>query len=154
MGDYERSATVPMPVDDLFEYLSHVENLPTYMARMTQARQVSGDEVSVEARLEPGDGASSGSGEGGPDGGGPDGGGPDGGGERTVRGEAWFRIDAERHRLEWGAAGPHDYHGELEVSEGGSGATVVVRLHTLHDDTAAIEEGLAETLSNIERITV
>ena len=141
MGDYERSATVPMPVDDLFEYLSHVENLPTYMARMTQARQVSGDEVSVEARLEPGDGV-------------PDGGAPDGGGERTVRGEAWFRIDAERHRLEWGAAGPHDYHGELEVSEGGSGATVVVRLHTLHDDTAAIEEGLAETLSNIERITV
>ena len=141
MGDYERSTTVPVPVDDLFEYLSHVENLPTYLARMTQARHVSGDEVSVEARLEPGDGV-------------PDGGAPDGGGERTVRGEAWFRIDAERHRLEWGAAGPHDYHGELEVSEGGSGATVVVRLHTLHDDTAAIEEGLAETLSNIERITV
>jgi uncharacterized membrane protein len=131
MGDYERSTTVRMPVDDLFEYLSRIENLPTYMSRMTQARHVTGDEVHVEARIEPADGAD---------------------GERTVGGEAWFRIDADRRTLEWGSPGPHDYHGELEVAEGGSGATVVVRLHTMHDDAESIEDGLARTLANIEQL--
>jgi hypothetical protein len=28
MGDYHRSTTVALPVDDLFEYLSRVDNLP------------------------------------------------------------------------------------------------------------------------------
>jgi len=130
MGDYERTVTVPMPVDDLFDYLSHVENLPRYMSRLTQARHTTGDEVHVEARIDPGDGD-----------------------ERTVGGEAWFRIDAERRRLEWGSQGPHDYHGELEVSPAGDGSTVAVRLHTLHDDAGSIGDGLDQTLTNIRNLT-
>lgn len=130
MGDYERSTTVRMPVDDLFEYLSRLENLPRYMSRMTRTRYVTGDDVEVEAAFGPGDAEGAGS----------------------VTAEAWFRIDADRRRLEWGAQGPHDYHGELEVSEGGGGSTVVVRLHTMHDDVEGVEQGLAETLGNIERL--
>jgi hypothetical protein len=129
MGDYEASTTVNLPVDDLFEYLSRVDNLPQYMSRMTEAHSVGGDEVSVEARID-----------------------PDNAGERTVHGEAWFRIDAEHRRLEWGSEGQNDYHGELEVNGAGKGSTVVVRLHTLHDDAAAVEEGLDETLTNIRRL--
>jgi hypothetical protein len=140
MGDYERSTTVRMPVDDLFEYLSRIENLPKYMSRMTEARHVTGDEVHVEARIEPADGAHDEVATSGED------------GERTVGGEAWFRIDADHRKLAWGSQGPHDYHGELEVAQGGSGATVVVRLHTLHDDADAIEDGLARTLANIEQL--
>jgi hypothetical protein len=129
MGDYGRSTTVDLPVDDLFDYLSRVDNLPEYMSRMTEAHSVGGDEVSVEARID-----------------------PTSGGERTVHGEAWFRIDADHRRLEWGSAGPHDYHGELEVAGAGQGSTVVVRLHTLHDDAEAIDHGLDETLANIQRL--
>ena len=129
MGDYERSTTVDLPVDELFEYLSRVDNLPEYMSRMTEAHSVGGDEVSVEARIQ-----------------------PDGGAERTVHGEAWFRIDADHRRLEWGSEGPNDYHGELQVTGTGQGSAVVVRLHTLHDDAEAIEQGLDETLSTIQRL--
>ena len=129
MGDYQRSTTVDVPVDDLFEYLSKVDHLPEYMSRMTQARSVGGDEVSVDARIDPG-----------------------AGGERTVHGQAWFRIDAEHRRLEWGSEGANDYHGELEVSGQGSRSMVIVTLHTLHDDAPGIEQGLQETLSNIEQV--
>lgn len=136
MGDYEGSTTVELPRDDLFEYLSRVENLPKYMSRMTEAHSLAGEEVSVEAQVEPGDVGSE-----------------DGGAGRTVRGEAWFRIDADGRRLEWGSEGPNDYHGELAVSEDGDGSRVVVRLHTLHDDAEGIEQGLAQTLENIERLS-
>ena len=139
MGDYEGSTTVDAPVDDLFEFLSKVENLPRYMERMTEAHSLAGDEVSVEARIEPGDAGTDGGQDGGEDGG------------RTVRGEAWFRIDADHRTLEWGAEGPHDYRGELEVTATDDGSTVTVRLHTMHD-AEGIEDGLNRTLENVRRL--
>jgi hypothetical protein len=142
MGDYERSTTVNRPVDDLFDYLSKVENLPQYFSRITHAQSATGDTVEVDARLDedrqpddvppPGDPVSD--------------------GERAVHGEAWFRIDADHRKLEWGSEGPHDYHGELEVDGDTGGSRVVVRLHTLHDDAESIEQGIDETLDNIRRL--
>jgi uncharacterized membrane protein len=141
MGDYEGTTTVDIPRDELFDYLSRIENLPKYMSRMTEAHSVTGDEVSVEAKLEPEDVGGNASEP-----------------ERTVQGEAWFRIDADARRLEWGAEGPHDYHGELAVSaadgDAGGASRVVVRLHTTHDDAAGIEQGLARTLENIEQLSL
>jgi uncharacterized membrane protein len=133
MGDYEGSTTVNVPVDDLFEYLSKVENLPEYMDRMTEAHSLPGDEVSVEARVEPGDVGSD-------------------DGPRTVRGEAWFTIDADARSLSWGSEGPNRYHGELEVDGQGSTSTVTVRLHTEHDDAEGIQKGIDDTLANIQRV--
>jgi len=149
MGDYERSTTVDADRDEIFAFLSKVENLPAYMDRLTSARMVSKDEVAVEARLEPqdagaGEGRDAGSGEQPED---DEARGPD----RTVQGQAWFRVDERNHSLSWGAEGPHDYHGELEVVGDSSASTVTVRLHTLHDDAPAIENGLDETLANIVR---
>jgi uncharacterized protein YndB with AHSA1/START domain len=136
MADYERTTTIDAPADDLFEYLSKVENLPNYMDRMTSAHNLPGDEVEVEAKVEPGDvGAGS----------------PDSGGEQTVGGEAWFRIDADTMTLSWGSEGPHDYHGELEVTPDGAASQVTVRLHTTHD-APGIEDGIEQTLANIQRI--
>jgi carbon monoxide dehydrogenase subunit G len=133
MGDYERSTTVDLPRDELFEFLSKVENLPRYMDRITEAHSLAGDEVSVQARVEPGDVGSD-------------------KGERTVQGEAWFRIDADARRLEWGSEGPNNYSGQLEVSEDGAGSTVTVRLRTEHDDAPGIESGIEDTLANIQRV--
>jgi len=146
MGDYERSTTVDADRDEIFAFLSKVENLPAYMDRLTSARMVSKDEVAVEARLEPQD-VEGGSGE--QSGNGADHGVP--GPDRTVQGQAWFKVDERNHSLSWGAEGPHDYHGELEVVGDSSASTVTVRLHTLHDDAPAIENGLDETLANIVR---
>jgi len=136
MGDYESSTTVDAPVDDLFEFLSKVENLPRYMDRMTHARSLPGDAVSVEARVEPGD-AGTGEGE---------------DGARTVGGEAWFRIDADRRSLSWGSEGPNDYRGELDVVADGDGAKVTVRIHTERDDAPGITSGLEGTLATIRRL--
>ncbi|HVN12640.1 MAG TPA: hypothetical protein VMT69_11140 [Kineosporiaceae bacterium] len=38
MTDYQRSTTVDASADDLFEYLSRVENLPTSVDRLTSVR--------------------------------------------------------------------------------------------------------------------
>jgi hypothetical protein len=134
MADYERTTAIDAPADDLFEYLSKVENLPKYMDRMTSAHNLPGDEVEVEAKIEPGDAGAG-----------------DGDGERTVGGEAWFKIDADDLKLSWGAEGPHDYSGELEVTPDGASAQVTVRLHTTHD-AEGIEDGIEQTLANIQRI--
>jgi uncharacterized membrane protein len=133
MADYERSTTVDAPADDLFEYLSKVENLPTYMDRMTSARNLPGDEVEVEAKVEPGDAGSAGAGE-------------------TVGGDAWFRIDADSKSLSWGSEGPHDYQGKLQVTPSGDAAsTVTVKLHTTHQ-AEGIEDGIEQTLANIANL--
>ena len=136
MEDYQRSTTVDAPADELFEYLSKVENLPQYFDRMTSARNLPGDEVEVEARVEPGD-AGAAAGE---------------DGERTVGGDAWFRIDADRMTVTWGSEGPHDYHGQLSVEPSGDAAsTVTVMLHTTRE-AEGIEDGIDQTLANIQRI--
>ena len=135
MEDYERSTTVDAPADELFEYLSKVENLPQYMDRMTSVHNLPGDELEVEAKVEPGDAGSNA---------------PDG--ARTVSGDAWFTIDADTKTLNWGSEGPHDYHGQLSVAASGDAAsTVTVRLHTTHQ-AEGIEDGIDETLANIQRI--
>lgn len=136
MGDYEGSTTVGAPVDDLFEFLSKVDNLPRYMDRMTHARSLPGDAVAVEARVEPGD-AGAGEGE---------------DGARTVGGEGWFRIDADRRSLSWGSEGPNDYRGELDVVADGDGSRVTVRIHTERDDAPGIRSGLDGTLATIRRL--
>jgi hypothetical protein len=99
---------------------------------MTSAHNLPGDEVEVEAKVEPGDA-----------------GGGDAG--QTVGGEAWFTIDADTMTLRWGSEGPHDYHGELEVTPDGAASQVTVRLHTTHD-APGIEDGIEQTLANIQRI--
>jgi uncharacterized membrane protein len=135
MADYEGSTTVDAPADDLFDYLSKVENLPHYFDRMTSARNLPGDEVEVEAKVEPADAGASG-----------------GEPERTVGGDAWFRIDADGRTLAWGSEGPHDYHGQLEVTPSGqASSTVTVRLRTMHE-AEGIQDGIDETLANIQRL--
>ena len=130
MEDYERSTTVDAPADELFEYLSKVENLPTYFDRLTSARNLPGDEVEVEAKIEPGD---AGSGRARPD--------------RRRR-----RLVQDRRGLQdahMGLGGPHDYKGQLQVTPAGDAAsTVTVTLHTTHQ-AEGIEDGIEQTLANI-----
>src|SRR4051794_34974203 len=124
MEDYQGSTTIDAPAEELFEYLSRVENLPQYFDRMTSARNLPGNEVEVEAKVEPGDAGSS-----------------EGDGERTVGGDAWFTIDADHLTVKWGSEGPHDYHGQLEVTPSGDAAsTVTVSLHTTHQ-AEGIQDG-------------
>jgi carbon monoxide dehydrogenase subunit G len=132
MPEFSRSTTIEATPDELFEFLSKVENLPQYFTGLTEAHHTSGDEVHVTA-----DPAVTG-------------GHPDVTG--AVQAEAWFRIDAEKRALAWGAEGPHDYHGELQVTPDGGNSRVSLHLHTEHDAAESIESGIEATLSNIEHL--
>ncbi len=77
---------------------------------------------------------------------------PPDGPERDVTGEAWLRVRTEGKTLEWGAAGPHDYRGELDVDpDGDERSLLTVRLHTQRADGASIDSSLDETLAGIRR---
>jgi uncharacterized membrane protein len=127
MADYSRSMTIDADPDELFGYLSDVENLPKYFTRMTEAHPESEGEVRVTARLEPQD---------------------TGGAPKTVESDATFEVDQERRALRWGSENEHDYHGELRVEPAGDGSSVSVTLHTEHEDDD-IDAGIEETLRNI-----
>jgi uncharacterized membrane protein len=83
MADYERSQTVEAPAGALFGFLADVGNLPRYFEQMTSAEPAGAEAVRVTAEVD----------------------------GREQEGEAWFRVDQEAKRVEWGSEGPNDYHG-------------------------------------------
>ncbi|WP_410653791.1 SRPBCC family protein [Amycolatopsis sp. cmx-4-54] len=130
MGDYRKSIAVDVPPARLFTYLADVRNLPNYMPRLTSAKPLEGDKVEVTAHINPADGP-----------------------EQDVEGEAWVHVIEDGKSLEWGAPGPHDYHGRLHIEPGGTenAATLAVELHTEHAEGEQIDQALQETLTGIKR---
>lgn len=126
MGDFTGSTTVDASSDALFDYLSDIGNLPDYFARMTSAEPGDGEEVKTTAQT------------------------PDG---QEVAGDAWFRVDQQAQRIEWGSEGPSDYRGYLDVTPSGDGSTVEVHVHTsrVGDGNADARDGLEETLATIKQ---
>ncbi|MFJ9833452.1 SRPBCC family protein [Streptomyces sp. NPDC101169] len=130
MGDYSDSITVHVPPDRLFAYLSDVQHLPSYMPRLTSARPHNGDKVTVTAHIDPPDAP-----------------------EQDVTSEAWLRVLEHGKSLEWGAPGPHDYHGRLHVDDGEDTGTsrLTVELHTEHAEGEHIDHGIREALNGIKQ---
>jgi uncharacterized membrane protein len=126
MGDFTGSTTVNVSPSKLFDYLSDVGNLPDYFARMTSAQPGDGEEVHTTARM------------------------PDG---QEVQGDAWFRVDDDAQRIEWGSEGPNDYHGYVDVRPSGDGSEVEVHVHTtrVDDGSSEVDEGIRETLSKLKQ---
>jgi uncharacterized membrane protein len=124
MADYEARTELGADADEVFHYLSDVANLPRYFTRMTSAEPGDGEEVHVTADL----------------------------GDRTVEGEAWFRIDNDAHTLAWGSEGDNNYHGQLQVSEHGLASSVSVTLSTDRVAEPQIQDGLEQTLANIKKL--
>ena len=132
MPDYNRSTVIDdVSPDELFDFLSKVENLPKYFSGVTEAHSATGDEVHVVAEPQPGE-------QGPPE---------------KVEADATFEVDADARTLKWGSEGPHDYHGELQVTPEGDGSKVEVTLHTQHDDDG-INDGIDDTLRNIHEQVV
>jgi hypothetical protein len=74
---------------------------------------------------------------------------------REQEGEAWFRVDREAKRVEWGSEGPNDYHGWLDVTdEGGGRSSVAVHVSTVRveDRPDELNQGLERTLGNVKRL--
>lgn len=127
MGDFQATTTVAAAEDRLFDYLSTVDNLPQYFPRVTSATSGAGEEVHTAART------------------------PDG---QRVEGDAWFRVDTEAHRIEWGSEGHSGYHGSLETHANGASTDVHAQVHTTRvpDGDNEVQQSLDETLANIKRL--
>lgn len=126
MGDYQHSQNVDAPAGELFDYLADVHNLPRYFSTMTSAERSEGDAVTVTVTANVHG--------------------------NSEEGEAWFRVNRESQHLDWGAEGPSNYHGSLDVTGDQTSSTVSVSLHTERVDSGEIEQGIEETLSNIKRL--
>ena|SRR5690242_5429779 len=121
MPDYTQSITVDRPADTTFAYLREVRHLPEYFEHMRSAEPTEGEAVHVTADVF-GD---------------------------EEEGEAWFRVDEARRRIEWGSerAGS-DYHGWLEVGDEGDRASVRLGLHMHHPD---VDGSIEKTLENVRQ---
>src|SRR5271165_2560724 len=124
MPDYEQTAKVNASAEALFDYLSDVRNLPKYFSRMTSAENAGQDEIRVTANIH----------------------------GKKEEGKAEFHVDKAAKKLRWSSEGPNDYHGELEVKGQGKSSEVTVKLHTKRTEREQIEQGLRDTLNNIERL--
>ena len=120
MGDYSRSINVAVPPAQLFSYLADVSHLPTYLPRLTSATPTHDDNVDVTAHIDPAGRA-----------------------RRDVPSETWMRVTVQGQTLQWGAPGPHGYHGVLDVDpgEGNDTSRLNVRLHIKHARATASTTG-------------
>ena len=136
MGTYESTTTVTAAPDELFSYLSDVNNLPEYFAAMKSADLAGNAEGTAGGSVPPGSEAVHTVAE------------VDG---QRREGEAWLTRDADERSLRWGSEGPNDYHGELRVDGSGESSQVTVRLHTEHVEDEHIQDGLDATLAKIKQ---
>lgn len=129
MADFTGTTTVHAADDVLFGYLSDVQNLPKYFARMTSVQPGNGNEVYTTAAL------------------------PDG---SQVEGRAWFEVTDETRHVAWGSEGENGYHGYLSVQASGDDRSEVeVHIHTervSNDSDGTIQGGIDETLAAIKQL--
>ena len=144
MQEYEQSQTIAAPANEVFAWVSDVENLPKYLPPIkdagiegSAAEGSPGDRVKMRVEI------------------------PDRG---EFDSEGYFDVDAQARTMRWGAETERDYSGRLTVVETGDGESEV----TVHlsfgprsveseiqddssDDRNPLEESLGATLESIRR---
>jgi uncharacterized membrane protein len=144
MQEYEQSKTVAAPANEVFAWVSDVENLPKYLPPIKDAgiegeaaAGSPGEKVKMTVEI------------------------PDRG---EFESEGYFDVDAEARTMRWGAETDRDYSGLLTVAEAGDGqSAVTVRLsfgarsvegeiqESSSEDRDPLEESLGATLESIRR---
>jgi hypothetical protein len=121
MSTYTHTAEADIAADVLFTYLADPTNLPRYFPQMTEAEPEGGEKVHVEAQVH----------------------------GHQVSGEAWVRPNEAERKLEWGAEGPDDYHGELQVEEVAPGRSrITISLHSVREaEGTEVQDGLEHTVA-------
>jgi uncharacterized membrane protein len=125
MPEFERSETIDASPAHTYEFLADIHNLPKYVATMVMARPESANRLHVAAEVA----------------------------GRHEEGDARFKSDSSRRRLEWGGTAG-GYSGWLQVVPAGDDhrSTVTIHLTTSTDDESdEVQQALVETLHNIKR---
>ena len=144
MQEYERSKTVAAPANEVFAWVSDVDNLPKYLPPIKDAgiggpaaAGSPGEKVQMTVEI------------------------PDRG---RFESEGYFSVDAEARTMRWGAETDRDYSGRLTVAGAGEGQSeVTVHLsfgprsvegeiqESSSADRDPLEESLEATLESIRR---
>jgi uncharacterized membrane protein len=98
-AQFTGSRLVRVAADDVFAFVSRIENLPSYLAMVTEARNIGGDHIHMEVDLhghQHGD-------------------------------EGIFRRIPDQRRIEWGSD-EGDYTGSLEIDDEDGDARVTMHL--------------------------
>jgi carbon monoxide dehydrogenase subunit G len=119
--EHEHTQHVAAAPDRVFSALADIGNLPRYVPQVTAAERIDDEKVRVQARYE----------------------------GHTQEGEAWFRTDESKRRIEWGAPGG-DYRGWMQVDPEDDGARLTLFLATAHGD--APDSEVMGTLDAIRRL--
>jgi hypothetical protein len=121
MTTYTHTADADIAANALFSFLADPRNLPRYFPQMTAAEPEGGDVVHVTAEVH---------------------------GDR-VDAQAWVHTDETTRRLTWGAEGPDDYHGELQVDDVAPGRSrITVSLHSVREaESDEVQQGLVHTVA-------
>jgi uncharacterized membrane protein len=90
MSEYQRTMVIEAQADDVFDFVSDIKNLPSYLPTVRSATLQSGDRIRVQGEA----------------------------GGKRYDDDGYFRIDKEARRLEWGSDGENQYSGWMQVEEG------------------------------------
>ncbi len=144
MQEYEQSRAAAAPANEVFAWVSDVENLPKYLPPIkdagiegSAAEGSPGERVKMLVEI------------------------PDRG---EFESEGYFDVDAEARTMRWGAETDRDYSGQLTIAEAGDGqCEVTVHLsfgprsvegeiqEDSSEDRNPLEESLRATLESIRR---
>jgi uncharacterized protein YndB with AHSA1/START domain len=119
--EHEHTEHVAASPDRVFAAIADPENLPHYVPQLTAVQRGDGDKLAVEARYE----------------------------GHTQHGEAWFRAEEAKRRIEWGAPGS-EYRGWIEVSPEADGSRLTLFLTTARGNASDSE--VMGTLDAIRRL--
>lgn len=97
--EFEHSTTINASPDEVFEFMSKVENLPKYLPTTKAAQPQEGERVRVQGEAQ----------------------------GHQYDSDGFFRADRTNHRIEWGADERY-YSGYLEVQGQGDGSVMTVHL--------------------------
>jgi len=138
--EFEQSLTVAAPADDIFDFISDVQNVPQYLPTVKSAQPQQGERIRTQGQA----------------------------GDRSYDSDGHFRVDKQARRIEWGSDGENDYRGWLEVQgDSGSQSEVKVHIHYAprpeilqrmverspdHSFESVMKEGISKTLESIKRI--
>jgi uncharacterized protein YndB with AHSA1/START domain len=117
---HEHTEHVAAPAEAVYAAISDLSNLPRFVPQMTAARQAAGDRVEIDARYD----------------------------GHEQHGEASFRVDDNKRRIEWSA--PSGYHGWMKVDPDGDGSRLTLFLETRHG--AERDHDISATLDAIRML--
>jgi uncharacterized membrane protein len=136
MQEFEKTKVINAEPDQVFEYLSDLNNLPQYLPTVQSAESVGGSRIRIK-------GAAAG---------------------KQYDETGFFRADRQGRKMEWGSDGDSGYSGWLRVEEKGAGSSgVTVHLsfdprkpalremdERAGDHQRVIEEGIEKALQSIK----